>query len=490
MGGFSNYPKAIINQHIQLVEKDFLRFTGLVNKKVFEVLKESNHDLYTKIILLKQESKTWYKLDRLKPKMERNYRLIYGWVNSKIPKPQLPTPNTKPLTPKPQSTKKQIRKDAVPFDDEPLMNDTPLLLQNDLYSKYFLQVEDLIRDGVVMGKSVDEITESILKVVDMDAKRARFWAEDQLNMFYAEQQRLKSIREGYTHYVWLAGSKARPTHAANSGRIFSWNVGADNLTRPGARHPGEDYRCHCTLKNLTAEEAAKKGYSPEPPRKPASTEQLVENYYGKGAFGSSFKNAMNKIALDYGITWNKADVVYSGYTIKSVQYSGTISENANVSNQILIDIGFEKIDGEMIANFDLFVVPKEMQGKGFSKKVFKEYLDNLRKIGVKKINIYANKEVGGYSWARFGFSAKSRDEVENLLFQYGERLSAKEMRDAETLIEKYYSNRSENEPFPMNLLADKKYGKKLLKGSSWKGYFDLTNAEQLKEFYNYVGGLK
>ncbi len=45
-----------------------------------------------------------------------------------------------------------------------------------------------------------------------------------------------------THYVWRTrgDGKVRATHAANNGRIFSW----DNP--PPTGHPGEDYNCRCT----------------------------------------------------------------------------------------------------------------------------------------------------------------------------------------------------------------------------------------------------
>jgi hypothetical protein len=57
-------------------------------------------------------------------------------------------------------------------------------------------------------------------------------------------------------------------------------VGVNNLTRPGARHPGEDYRCHCDAELLTTEQALKLGGTIQPPRTPQPTAGLMENYYG------------------------------------------------------------------------------------------------------------------------------------------------------------------------------------------------------------------
>jgi len=45
-----------------------------------------------------------------------------------------------------------------------------------------------------------------------------------------------------THYIWRTrgDGKVRAAHAANNGRVFSW----DNP--PPTGHPGEDYNCRCT----------------------------------------------------------------------------------------------------------------------------------------------------------------------------------------------------------------------------------------------------
>lgn len=131
-----------------------------------------------------------------------------------------------------------------------------------------------------------------------------------------------------------------------------------------------------------------------------------------------------------------------------------------------------------------------MQGKGFAKEVMKEYLDSMLQMNVKQIDIFANKDVGGYAWAKFGFSANSRDEVEILLAQYGSRLSSANLANAEKLVADYYKSFPDAVTFPMKLLADKPYGRKLLLESSWNGKLDLTNKEELAKVYDYIAGKK
>ena len=47
--------------------------------------------------------------------------------------------------------------------------------------------------------------------------------------------------EGQGYYIWrtVEDEKVRPAHAANNGKIFSWN------DPPPTGHPGEEYGCRC-----------------------------------------------------------------------------------------------------------------------------------------------------------------------------------------------------------------------------------------------------
>lgn len=54
-------------------------------------------------------------------------------------------------------------------------------------------------------------------------------------------RKARAVRSGGSHYIWRTrgDNKVRASHAANNGRIFSW----DNP--PPTGHPGEDYNCRC-----------------------------------------------------------------------------------------------------------------------------------------------------------------------------------------------------------------------------------------------------
>jgi GNAT superfamily N-acetyltransferase len=271
-------------------------------------------------------------------------------------------------------------------------------------------------------------------------------------------------------------------------------VGVNNLTRPGARHLGEDYRCHSDAENLTTEQALKLGGTIQPPRTPQPTAGLVENYFGSEKLKTAKVEAeilakkFSDMGALFGVEWNREEIRYGEKGIESIRYSGKYNLSTFPESQVTFVIDFVEKDGAMESNFELFFIQESMQGQGFAKDLMKEYLDSLQRQGIYKVNIYANKDVGGYAWAKFGFTANSRDEVEHLLFLYGDRLSKSELLDVEKILDAFYSNRMDSEPFPMNILADKPYGKKLLLDSGWNGNLDLRNKKQLKRVYDYMEG--
>ena len=70
-------------------------------------------------------------------------------------------------------------------------------------------------------------------------------------------------------------------------------------------------------------------------------------------------------------------------------------------------------------NFD---VPEKIQGKGFARKTLQAFVKQYQKAGVKRISLAANKDIGGYAWARYGLMSTRRnghDRVyrSNLLFK-------------------------------------------------------------------------
>ncbi|HMY69547.1 MAG TPA: phage minor head protein, partial [Leptospiraceae bacterium] len=320
------YPFALIHQHKKTVETYFRTFAGRLNDSLFPMLEKDipkysdSHrsdaeDIYQLLAELRTEYGEWIDQAVLEEKIRQNLHLIDIWTAGQTN--QSLSDQYKEIY---GSVLAGISSGTAPEMIQVNLNDPAALeslkaaarnqrlAQNELYAKHFQDVEKIISDGIVNGKSKDEITKEILAKVDMNANRAKFWAEDQTAVFESEQTRLRQTRAGVTHYYWITqGTKTRPSHAVHSRKIISWAVGVGNLARPGARHAGQDYRCHCIPDPIYPDKAAELGLSPNSngsPKDPVpnisgplSTEELVGNYYqgsGRGVQGSavSILNAM------------------------------------------------------------------------------------------------------------------------------------------------------------------------------------------------------
>lgn len=98
------------------------------------------------------------------------------------------------------------------------------------------------------------------------------------------------------------------------------------------------------------------------------------------------------------------------------------------------------------------------------------------------IELFANIDIGGYAWARYGFCVKSRNEaIGAIRFS---ALTAKQEKRIMELIDGHFDTSST--PFPMNKIARLPYGKKALLGRDWEGILDLTDTQQRRVFERYL----
>lgn len=138
---------------------------------------------------------------------------------------------------------------------------------------------------------------------------------------------------------------------------------------------------------------------------------------------------------------------------------------------------FRKLrNGRIIVNHDLFILPDELQGKGIGKSVMRSLYGQYRKCNVNEIHLLANKNIGGYAWARYGFSL----DYEDALYVVRSNPSATE------LVKQYYALHNKPDLIPMRIVADQPYGKELLLGRSWDGVLDLDNKTERKYFESYI----
>lgn len=110
-----------------------------------------------------------------------------------------------------------------------------------LPTRFYPELEGIIRRGVLSGMSVKDIQKEIKARYGVTDYRARLIAQDQVLKFHSQltEYRLKSV--GVDRYIWrsVQDSRVRPDHADRNGKEFSWDK------PPYDGHPGQPVRCRC-----------------------------------------------------------------------------------------------------------------------------------------------------------------------------------------------------------------------------------------------------
>ena len=89
---------------------------------------------------------------------------------------------------------------------------------------------------------VEELTESIMNMAEVNEKRAALIACDQVGKLNSQLAQLEQMNQGVDSYIWvtMGASRVRPAHRAREGKRFYWD------SPPSGGHPGWAIRCRCT----------------------------------------------------------------------------------------------------------------------------------------------------------------------------------------------------------------------------------------------------
>ncbi|UEM24372.1 hypothetical protein JL100_032635 (plasmid) [Skermanella mucosa] len=183
--------------------------------------------------------------------------------------------------------------------------------------------------------------------------------------------------------------------------------------------------------------------------------------------------------------------------------------------------------GELVVSHNAFVINGEGQGGGIGKAVLKAQFDEYEKLGVSKVKVHANIDVGGYAWARFGFvpTQKSWDSLRKNLKLAVEFSALKPVSDPKTEDELAYAadyadvldrfkdlgqkpvtlsarerravTKLLKDPDPRAIwkvadarIGGRNIGKELLMNTHWYGEIRLDDADAMARFNHYTGRSK
>jgi hypothetical protein len=161
-------------------------------------------------------------------------------------------------------------------------------------------------------------------------------------------------------------------------------------------------------------------------------------------------------------------------------------------------------DGTLRVFHDKFEVPKSAQGHDLAKQVIEDSLKQYRALGVQRIDTYANLEMGGYAWAKFGFKASNPGKMASRLHAMLTTPQQKEIADRLPVVNDRERadllgiiDRHKNDPkLPWHVAAavtadGRQVGKSLLTTTvGWDGTLDLHDTEAVSRMERYIAQRK
>lgn len=151
---------------------------------------------------------------------------------------------------------------------------------------------------------------------------------------------------------------------------------------------------------------------------------------------------------------------------------------------------FEYENGRLIVYHHYLVLPKNVRGQGLGTKIMGLWFDQYISMGVQEIRVHAGLKDGGAVWAKVGFKASEKHEMEAILQSARTILAGTaELQDAEMIFNNYYQKNPDGDAFPIEDWAniDEMLTVLKLDSNNWHGRIDLTNQEELLNFKEYVG---
>lgn len=127
-------------------------------------------------------------------------------------------------------------------------------------------------------------------------------------------------------------------------------------------------------------------------------------------------------------------------------------------------------------------IDKKAQGGGFGRSIMRGSLGVYDKLGIKKLSVTANIDIGGYTWARFGFGAVDIDDFRQNAFMGLKKLrrAGRIEQDEFDKFNEFLNRQSDPVRLPyefssLTTASGFKAGKEAMLNSYWSGFVDLND---------------
>ena len=115
-------------------------------------------------------------------------------------------------------------------------------------SQYFTQIEGMVMRAVSVGGDLGPLANQLRKQYGVTKRRAALIARDQNSKANAVFVRVRQVEAGITKATWLhsgGGREPRPTHVANSGKVYDVAKGWFDPAIKKWIWPGTEINCRC-----------------------------------------------------------------------------------------------------------------------------------------------------------------------------------------------------------------------------------------------------
>lgn len=271
----------------------------------------------------------------------------------------------------------------------------------------------------------------------------------------------------------------------NKLEIFRFNPGAEQKVFP-PKHPYNKVKDADEVKGILLNTEVLDKYKAD------GFEVKVYDNTGQDIWNENFsKFNISELTEKMNVLAKKNNIYFDVKRI-SFDEKGTYLEFIDTKKGVMIE-RFFTVDNENNKRVEhkYFELPKEMQGQGFSKEMFKIFHQQYKNAEIDKITVHANLDIGGYTWAKYGFHPIKPRDIENISDKCDTLFKTNEITDFEyshfkKILKSYEEN--EVEYFDLNKIANTSYGKKLLIGADWRGEINMNEKSQIKIYEDYLFG--
>lgn len=197
-----------------------------------------------------------------------------------------------------------------------------------------------------------------------------------------------------------------------------------------------------------------------------------------------FDSFMENVGDENKIFWKSKRITIFPNGNANLTYDGEYIDSKGDKQNPYLSRMFRMEDDKKVVYHDVFNLPSELQGKGLSKSVFRELFKSYESMGIDRVEVLANMDVGGYCWGRYGFSAKTSEIKDLVQRRFSEGvISQNDFEEVSEILKMSGPN------IRMDEIANLKCGKALLLSNKvkWRGFIDLHDKMQMEYLYNYIG---